>query len=227
MTLKKMLIATTAFVALSAGTANAEGLSANVGFFSDYVFRGVSQTDEAMSIQGGFDYEHETGLHAGVWGSTVDFNNAQDGSLELDITAGYANEVAGFSYDIGGIYYAYPGADSTLNYEFWEAYFSLGYQVHEDVALNAGVNYSPEYFGNTGDATYWHAGVEVALPYEVTAAAHVGRQEIDQSTNYTDWSLGLGYSWEGLDFSLAYTDTDLNQNDLDNARVVFGVSKSF
>ncbi len=90
MTLKKMLIATTAFVALSAGTANAEGLSANVGFFSDYVFRGVSQTDEAMSIQGGFDYEHETGLHAGVWGSNVDFNNAQDGSLELDITAGYA-----------------------------------------------------------------------------------------------------------------------------------------
>lgn len=226
MNLRKIMLATTAFIALSATTASAEGVSANVGFVTDYVFRGVSQTDEHAAIQGGFDYEDPSGFHVGVWGSNVDFNNTQDGSLELDVYAGYANEIGDFSYDVGGIYYAYPGSESNLNYDYWEAYLALGYQF-DMVGVNAGVNYSPEFFGDTGDATYIYAGVDVELPHSFSASAHIGHQEIDDSTDYTDWSVGLGYNWMDFDFGLTYTDTDLDQSDLDDGRVVFGVSKSF
>lgn len=226
MTLNKLFLTTTAIIALGAGAAQAEGLSGNVGFATDYVFRGVSQTDESAAIQGGFDYEDPSGLHAGVWGSNVDFNNTQDGSLELDVYAGYANEVGDFSYDVGGIYYAYPGSDDSLDYDYWEAYLSVGYDF-DMVGLSAGVNYSPEFFGDTGDATYVYAGVDVDLPHNLSGSAHVGHQEIDKSTNYTDWSVGLGYNWMDFDFAVTYTDTDLDANKLDDGRVVFGISRGF
>jgi uncharacterized protein (TIGR02001 family) len=41
--------------------------SANVALTSDYVFRGVSQTDEDPAIQGGFDVSHDSGLYIGTW----------------------------------------------------------------------------------------------------------------------------------------------------------------
>lgn len=223
---KSLLLASLGALAFFSPAANAEGLSANIGFVSDYVFRGVSQTDESAAIQGGFDYEDPSGLHAGVWGSNIDFNNVDDGSLELDIYAGYANEIGSFSYDVGAIYYAYPGSKSNLNYDFWEAYLSVGYDL-DVVALNASVNYSPEFFGNTGDATYVAAGVEVPLPHSFTASAHIGYQEIDKATDYTDWSAGVGYNWMDFDFGLTYTDTDLDANKLDDGRVVLSVSRSF
>ena len=43
----------------------------NVGLFSQYIFRGVSQTNEKPAVQGGFDLGHKSGLYAGVWGSNV------------------------------------------------------------------------------------------------------------------------------------------------------------
>jgi uncharacterized protein (TIGR02001 family) len=222
----KKLLLTTALLAVTAGSAHAEGLSANVGFVTDYVFRGVSQTDESAAVQGGFDYEDPSGFHAGVWGSNIDFNNPQDGSLELDLYAGFGNELGNFSYDVGGIYYMYPGSDSSLDYDFWEVYLALGYQL-DIVDLSAGVNYSPEFFGDTGDATYMYLGADVELPHDFSAGAHVGFQDIDDAEDYMDWSLGLGYNWMDFDFSLTYTDTDLDQSDLDEARVVLGVSRTF
>ena len=84
--LKKILLASASAVVLFPAAAHAEGLSANVGFVSDYVFRGVSQSDESFALQGGFDYEDPSGLHAGVWGSNIDFNNVNDGNLEVDIS---------------------------------------------------------------------------------------------------------------------------------------------
>ncbi|KRG78060.1 TorF family putative porin, partial [Stenotrophomonas pavanii] len=44
----------------------------NVTAVSDYLFRGVSQTDEKPTLQAGFTYTSPVGLYAGVWGSGVD-----------------------------------------------------------------------------------------------------------------------------------------------------------
>jgi uncharacterized protein (TIGR02001 family) len=41
--------------------------SANVGLFSDYTYRGVSQTGQEPALQGGIDWAHDVGLYAGFW----------------------------------------------------------------------------------------------------------------------------------------------------------------
>ncbi len=205
-------------------------VSVNTAIVSDYVFRGISQSDENFAIQGGFDIGHKSGLYTGVWASSIDFNDGDEANIEIDIYAGYAGEVHGVSYDVGGLYYAYPGADSSLDYDFWEAYGSAGYDF--DVASAAvGVNYSPDYFGSTGDAVYTHLGVDVPLPHNFTLSGGVGHQTIDDSENYTDWNASLGYDWKNLNFSVTYHDTDLDEPsecaDGCDARIVFGISAEF
>lgn len=210
-------------------------VSANVGFVTDYVFRGISQSDENFAVQGGFDVGHTTGLYAGIWGSNVDFNDGDEANIEIDLYAGYANEIAGINYDVGAIYYAYPGADSALDYDFYEVSLALGYDF--DVAsASASVNYSPEFFGDSGDALYYSLNTDIPLPADFTLSGHVGYQSIDDNDafgtpDYTDWSIGIGYNLAGFDLSLQYIDTDLDEPnecaDGCEERFVFGVSRSF
>ena len=70
-------------------------ITANAGLFSQYVFRGLAQTDEGPALQGGFDYSYASGTatpYAGVWGSNISW--LQDSSvylrssLELDFYGG-------------------------------------------------------------------------------------------------------------------------------------------
>lgn len=206
--------------------------SANTALVTEYVFRGITQSNEEPAIQGGFDVTHESGVYAGVWGSNVDF---EDASIEIDVYGGYSGEVDDFSYDVGLIYYAYPGADDSLNYDFVEGAISVGYDF-DAFSASASFNYSPEYFGDSGDAQYYALGVDIPLPADFSLSAHVGRQEIDDNAafgvdDYTDWSLGLNYSLAGFDMFLQYIDTDLDEPDECSdgcaERVVFGVSRSF
>jgi len=48
--------------ALAAEAASPHTLTANVGLYSQYVFRGLTQTNEDPAIQGGFDYAHSSGF---------------------------------------------------------------------------------------------------------------------------------------------------------------------
>lgn len=209
--------------------------SANTAIVSDYVFRGISQSDENFALQGGFDVVHETGLYTGVWASSVDFNDGDEATVETDLYAGYSGELNNFTYDVRGIYYAYPGADSSRNYDFFELHGSLGYDFDVASAV-ASLNYSPEYFGDSGDATYARLAVDVPLPHSFTLSGGVGRQDIDDNAafgvqDYTDWNLTLGYDWQKFNFSLGYHDTDLEEPrecaDGCGARVVFAISASF
>ena len=205
-------------------------VSGSAALLTDYVFRGVSQTDEGPTIQGGFKVAHTTGLYAGIFGANVDFNDGDEANIELDYYFGYANEYEGFSYDLGFIYYNYPGANDALDYDFVEFMGSLGYDL--DIAsLRGTINYSPDFFGSTGDAVYYAADVTVPLPYDVSFLGHAGYQTIDKGTDYPEWSLGLGYSIAGFDLSLKYHDTDLDEPsecaDGCSARIVAGVSRNF
>ena len=123
--------------------------SANVSYYTNYIWRGEEQTG-GMSIQGGFDYsvnlvETYIDAYVGTWAAnlntTTDTNNAGFG-MELDYYGGFTGAIPGvedyLSYDIGMLYYDYPGASSqnnsgndgtggsgTKGYEFLEWYISL------------------------------------------------------------------------------------------------------
>lgn len=106
------------------------GVSANLGIASQYYFRGVQQTTGAAA-QGGVDYNHDSGLYAGLWGSNVGGHEeaaAPDGALgiEVDYYLGYNGALKDFSYGIGYTLYTYTGDFDT---EYSEVNFSAGYSM--------------------------------------------------------------------------------------------------
>ena len=90
-------------------------LTGNVGLYSQYIFRGLTQTDRSPALQGGFDYAHASGFYAGTWASNISWlqdsgGYSAGGSLEWDFYGGYKWGFApDWTLDVGGLYYYYPG----------------------------------------------------------------------------------------------------------------------
>jgi uncharacterized protein (TIGR02001 family) len=216
--------------------------SANVGLFSDYTFRGISQTTNEPALQGGIDWSHDIGLYAGMWGSSVDFGDGDQASLEVDGYGGYTGTIGGFTYDIGFIYYAYPGASSPRDYDYWEIGPKLSYDFGF-MTVGVGYSYSPDFFNESGDAHYYEANAEVPLPAGFTLSGLIARQNIDDNVtfalpDYTTWSVGLSFDLgtlhsklSALSLSATYVDTDIDSttcgSDICDARGIIGISASF
>src|SRR5512141_1314423 len=86
----------------------------NVGLYSQYVFRGISQTNEKPAVQGGFDLGHKSGFYVGTWASNISWLSdavpSVSASMEWDMYGGYKGSLpADFGYDLGALYYYYPG----------------------------------------------------------------------------------------------------------------------
>ncbi|OYW27068.1 MAG: hypothetical protein B7Z51_09365, partial [Methyloversatilis sp. 12-65-5] len=64
-------LAVPAFTAQAEEPASPHTFTGNVGLFSQYVFRGISQTNEDPALQGGFDYSHASGFYLGTWASNI------------------------------------------------------------------------------------------------------------------------------------------------------------
>ena len=84
--------------------------SFNIDGTSDYIFRGISQTDNDPAIQGGLDASYGI-LYAGWWASQLDFEAAlNDAQVEMDWYGGIRPKWHNINFDFGVIYYSYPGA---------------------------------------------------------------------------------------------------------------------
>lgn len=182
-------------------------LSTNVGLYSDYIWRGVTQTDGELAIQGGFDLSHDSGLYIGNWNSNV------VGGTEVDLYGGVSNELfdSGLSYDVGFIRYLYPNQAAG---NFNEVYGGLSAEIGE---VTPGVTYwhNPD----NGDG-YIDANADLALG-AVTVGGHYGYAMLSDD-NVEDWGVSASVSAVTLDWSVSYTDSDADKD-----RVVFGVSKAF
>lgn len=191
-------------------------VSMNVALTSDYIFRGISQTQGDPAIQGGLDVAHESGLYIGTWASNVDFGG--EASMELDYYAGFTSNITeDIAYDLGWIKYEYPGdGDEDLN--FSEYYASLS-----AYGATLGAAYSNDLAGR--DSTlYTYVGYEYTLPYEIGLALQYGNYDfkddifldsagVASEDSYNDWSIGLTRTLAGLDFGLTYTDTSLSDSE--------------
>jgi uncharacterized protein (TIGR02001 family) len=203
--------------------------SGNVTLTSDYVFRGFTQTGEDPAIQGGFDWDSGAGFYLGTWGSNVNFGDGDEASIEIDAYGGYAGEIEGLSYDVGFIYYWYPGAAGSLNYDFWEVYGSLGYDFGP-AAVSFGLAYTPENFGDTDDGLYFQSGLSVPVTDQFSIDANLNYYDVNAAfgPDYFDWNVGATLSLEWFDADLRYFDTDISAcTGVCDERVVFSISRSF
>ena len=111
-----LLSATPAFAAedIIAADAFPGTFSGNVALTTEYIFRGISQSDDRGAIQGGLTYAYDFGSvvgSLGIWGSNVNF---ADASVELDYTATLSGKVREIAWNLGYIYYNYPGSNSNV-----------------------------------------------------------------------------------------------------------------
>jgi uncharacterized protein (TIGR02001 family) len=196
----------------------------NVGLFSQYIFRGLTQTDRKPALQGGFDYAHASGFYAGLWGSNVSWltdSTAYNGgsySLEIDTYLGFKMPVGDFTFDVGFLRYNYPGSlppgglpAGAAKADTNELYAAVTWKF-------ATLKYSyslGDTFGVDNARGSDYLDLTATLPIGDTGFSligHVGRQTYDgpNSANaaYTDYRLGITKEFMGLNFSLNYTDTD-------------------
>jgi len=222
--------------------AKAVTVSGSVGLVSDYRFRGVSQSDKGLAVQGGITVTHESGFYAGTWGSNLGGWGRFGGSnMELDLFGGYSAALGeGTTVDVGLTWYMYPsGADTT---DFAEPYVKLSHQFGPAKAL-LGVAYAPKQKalgtvcsdaactvfdpGDKGDNLYIWGDVSGAIPNTpVTVKAHLGYSDgnpglgprgtsIAPTGKYLDWMIGADAAIPGtpLTVGVAYVDTDISKSD--------------
>ncbi|HEX4911055.1 MAG TPA: TorF family putative porin, partial [Permianibacter sp.] len=102
------------------GAAMAE-VTGNVAVVSDYLFDGITQTQNDPAVQGGVDWAMESGLYLGAWASNVDFDTESD--VETDWYVGYGFGDENVSFDFGYVMYMYLPDDDDADYD--EIYFGV------------------------------------------------------------------------------------------------------
>lgn len=198
----------------------------NAGLFSDYRFRGISQTDERPAFQGGFDIAHASGLYVGNWNSNIDSDFFGGANLEMDFYGGFKGAAGDFGYDIGVLHYYYPNSDRELpakikNTEIYVggSFGPVGLKVFYPISdfFSAEDNFE----GGDAAGSYY---VDLSGAYDLGAGlgltAHVGYQKLkgaaklteedgNVTSSYVDWKLGVTYTFEnGFVAGLAYIDTN-------------------
>jgi uncharacterized protein (TIGR02001 family) len=188
--------------ALTAQVANAE-VSFNAAVVSDYVWRGMSQTDNGFAVQGGADYSHESGAYAGIWASNVDYGD--DDSIEYDYYFGFATEVNGLDVDAG--YISYNLDDSG------EGSVEVYASVAKD-ALSAMLSVDIENDNNM----YLEGGYSMDLPEDLGLDLHAGYMIPDDSAvdAFFDLSATVGKSLEMFDVAatVTYNDFEFAEDDV-------------
>lgn len=206
--LQKSILAIASIALLNTTSAYAE-TTANIGASSNYLFRGVTQTNNATAVSGGIDYTDKSGIYAGTWISNVDFGDAT--SYEADFYFGFAGQSGVLNYDVGYIYYAYPDADSSIN--FGELYGELTWKW-----LSTKISYmsnSQSDFTTQDDMLYLELNASFNVLNNTELALHFGQTSGDTATelfgeDYIDY--GISLSKDG--FTLGLSNTDLEEDDI-------------
>tara|TARA_E500000178_G_scaffold164724_1_gene164148 strand:- start:1133 stop:1822 length:690 start_codon:yes stop_codon:yes gene_type:complete len=205
--LKDHLVKTTAIglllgsASLAAPAKAESSLEGNIGFTSNYVWRGMTQTDDQAAISGGLDFS-AGGFYAGTWVSNVDFGN--DVNSEQDVYFGYAGDAGDFSYDVGYIAYLYSGAAGDA--DFSEVYVSVG-------AAGFSLTYSylvdADYDSDSGDQTYISLDYELPLSGDFGVSLHYGIYDWEDAADTgSDEQTDFGMTISKDDFSLTLSQVD-------------------
>jgi len=181
-------------------------LSATTVFTTDYIFRGISNSNENPAAQPEFDLTYGI-FYAGIWGSNVDFGgaigpggNVKDvATIEIDYYAGITPTWKGITFNFGALYYTYPGAfDPAAELDYFEAKAAASYTFGQKLTLGVTNYWSPEFASETGNADALEGSVAYAFSgklfnfFSPSISAAVGEQWYEEPIpDYTYWNAGL------------------------------------
>ncbi len=222
-------------------------VTGNIGLFSEYRFRGISQTFAKPAIQGGIDYAHKSGLYLGNWNSNVSSGAGYpSGNLEMDFYGGWKKSWDDLGMDVGFLYYYYPGSNAG------QAPGSFTNPRSGKVASGT-VDNKEFYIGGSWkwlSAKYFYAiddyfslpgtkgsnYLDVSATYDLGGGwglvGHVGSFRLKgwsigtaaTNANYTDWKLGVTKDLSGWVLGASYIDTNAKGSCSAGAFYCFGNS---
>ncbi|QBG37664.1 hypothetical protein EMK97_00340 [Litorilituus sediminis] len=191
-------------------------LSANVGATSNYLWRGLEQTNGKAAISGGLDYNMSSGFYAGTWVSNADWSDGM--SYELDLYAGYAAQISEIDYSVGVIYYAYPDSDADVDFSEINASLSYGmFTLSYSVLAHAdGSDFT--------DDSYLAADINfnVLTDAEINLHLGAGLDDFYAGESYIDY----GVSFSKLGFTLGVSNTNLSDSDV-KAYISYSIALEF
>ena len=244
--MKKTLLTLAAALAVTAlpavSFAEDSPLSFNIGAFTDYRYRGISQTRLKPAIQGGVDYALPAGFYVGAWASNIKWIKdipGGDASVEIDLYGGYKGEIQkDFGYDIGVLTYQYPSNKLNPSANTTELYGALTFGP-------ATLKYSHSVTNLFGFTDSKNSGyLDLSATFDVSGFSvtpHLGYQKVAKNSNssYTDYSLTVSKDLSGFVLSAALVGADTKTiagipaypspsgKDLGKAGLVLGVKKTF
>jgi len=219
--MKKLLtgaLASAVVMALPVTASQAAEQSAFVAVTSDYVFRGLSSSNDGIAVQGGYDIKQskdDMGWYAGTFVSTVG-DIGSDG-LEVDLHGGWKGAInKNVGYAVGGAFYKYTDNNIAGN---------------DTTEIYAGVNYETAYlkiFAGDVDAggsyNYIDLGATFVVMQDIDLSVHYGRYS-SSAFDYNDFSASMSMDVKGFDLGLGLTYEDLTKNN--NLKFIATVTKNF
>lgn len=200
---------------------------------SDYDFRGISLSARDPAAQLSLDFAHDSGFGFGVWASNTDLGTKTNTEVDFNPSFNGGSDET-FHWGVGMTYYTYV-SESSLNYpEYW---VGISKKFTDKFSGSAKFWYSNDLNASNENGTYIEANARVELPknfgLEMHAAHSDGKYwDLVNGKGYTDFAVGLTYSWNDINFGLRYIDgSDLPDAGVDllstESKVVFTVTKTF
>ena len=234
MTKKALLAVAAALIAAAPAVSHAD-VAFNVGAFSDYRYRGISQTRLKPAVQGGVDYSNGP-FYVGAWASTIKWvkDGGGDSDIELDLYGGYKGEITkGLGYDVGLLAYMYPSNKLPTSADTTEIYGALTFGPATAKYSHSVTNLFG--FPDSKNSGYFDLSATFDLGDGWLVTPHVGRQTVKNTSaaSYTDASITVAKDFSGLLVSLAAVDARTGayygpgNKDLGKRSLVLGVKYNF
>jgi len=200
---------------------------------TDYVKRGVTQSESNPALQLGAEVGFDNGLFLGAWSSTVDIDNGptRQRDLEFNYYAGYVFDISNsWQITVSAVAYDYPGQTGNVDYDYAE--YLLGSNFKDRVWLEFA--YSPDLY-NTGLSST-NVDLFTDWPINRVWSVGVGAGHYDTSnltgSSYQYWQLGITASLRWADIDLRFHDTDrwipiVSTPDLAKSRFVLSIRFPF
>lgn len=196
-------------------------LTGNFTITSNYIFRGISNSNNLPAFQGGLTYTlPSTGIYFNLWGSNVNFADPQDNTatVEIDTIVGISNPIGDhFTYNVNFNRYNYPKSAASYS----EAIASAQWYF-----LTGQIAYSSNVYGYHKSGTYYNVGFKYDVPAEylfkvdnVSVAGGVGHYSMPRSaglSSYNDYNLGVSKTIGNYVLAVQWTDTGGSSFNLDS-----------
>ncbi len=199
------------------------GFNWNAAATSEYMFRGISQTDDHPAIQAGAGYSWSNGFYVGAWASNVDFG--EDTDAEVDTFVGWNGDLTdAVNLDVQLVRYNYVGEPDGVDYAYNELIGKLSFAENYSATLG----YTNDFLATETDSIYVAVGGSWEVGNDINLTAGLGYTTVDEDLSsedgYIDYSIGVNRDFGPVNIGLGYIGTDNSAENLfgkDNAEEKF------